>query len=365
MRLGITGSSGFIGWHLRCHLLQRPEIECVFANEDEFSSGDALKDFVSQCDAIIHLAGMNRGKEQKVYETNVTLAEKLVKACEEKRVGPHIIFTNSIQYKLNNAYGRSKREAWSIIKKWSQKIGAKCTNVILPNVFGEHCRPFYNSVVATFCYQLANGYEPKIIEDRVIPLIHVGKVAEIFIKILQEGLEGDVRPEGKEIKVSKLLDLLSNLDSTYKQGIIPEVSDSFIRQLFNTYRSYLFPSFYPVRPRVNIDERGELFETVVSKSGGQCFVSTTKPGITRGNHYHVNKFERFFIVKGEALLRLRRLLSDDIEEFYIDGRDPGYVDIPTLHTHNITNIGEGELITLFWADEIYDPENPDTYAEFV
>lgn len=365
MRLGITGSSGFIGWHLRCLLRERPDLEVITANEKEFSSDELMGTFVSDCDAIIHLAGMNRGSEEDVYNVNVWLARALVGACEERKAAPRIIFANSIQFERENAYGRSKKEAWDTIAQWAEKAGAHCVNVILPNVFGEHGRPFYNSVVATFCFQLADGQKPEIIEDRVIPLIHVRDVAELLLEAAEGGKGGEMRPQGKEVTVSELLNLLRQIDAEYRKGVLPDLSDVFVRKLFNAYRSFLFPSFYPVYPKVNEDERGSLFETVVARSGGQSFMSTTKPGIIRGNHYHVNKFERFLVVRGNALIRLRRVLTDQVYEFKLGGDIPGYVDIPTLHTHNIMNIGEEELITLFWADEIFDPQAPDTFSEQV
>lgn len=365
MRLGITGSSGFIGWHLRCLLLERPDIEVLEANEEEFSSHEQLAEFVSGCDFIIHLAGMNRGEEEEVYQTNVELARKLTDACTSTASRPGIVFSNSIQIERDNAYGRAKREAWRIILNWSEKAGAKCVNAVLPNVFGEHGRPFYNSVVATFCYQLANGQKPEIIEDRVIPLIHAREVVELLLEAAIDGKSGELRPQGKEMRVSDLLELMRHIDFEYRQGIIPDLSDPITSSLFNTYRSYLFPSYYPVYIELKEDRRGGLFEAVKARSGGQAFMSTTRPGVTRGNHYHVGKFERFLVVAGQARIRLRRLLHEDIEEFIIDGSHPGYVDIPTLHTHNITNIGTDELVTLFWAGEIFDPQVPDTYPEAV
>lgn len=365
LRLGITGSSGFIGWHLRCLLLERPEIEVLTANEEEFASETSMREFVTHCNCIIHLAGMNRGSEEDVYNTNVKLAKALVRACEEMGSAPRIVFANSIQIEKDNAYGRSKREAWRLIEAWGGRTGSRCTNVILPNVFGEHGRPFYNSVVATFCYQLASGQKPEIIEDRAMPLIHVRDVAELLVEEAERGSGGELRPQGKEMYVSELLELLQYLDTDYRKGIVPDLSDGFTKRLFNTYRSFLFPSFYPVHPKLNTDTRGALFETVVSKSRGQSFMSTTNPGVTRGNHYHVKKFERFFVVKGSASIKVRRLLHDNVQEFRIDGSSPGYVDIPTLHTHSITNMGEDELITLFWADELFDPQAPDTFAEQV
>ncbi|MBC7248238.1 MAG: SDR family oxidoreductase [Actinobacteria bacterium] len=365
MRLGITGGSGFIGWHLRCLLLERPDLEVTIANEGEFASVDSLIDFVRHCDAIIHLAGMNRGNEDVIYRTNVELAQALTDACRKASSCPRIVFANSIQSDLDNAYGRSKRDAWEVISRWSSESGSSCVNAVLPNVFGEHGRPFYNSVVATFCFQLANGQEPEIIEDRVVPLIHVREVVELLLNAALCGNAVELRPCGREIRVSELLAMIKDLDTNYRMAVIPDLSDSFVRDLFNTYRSFLFPTFYPVYPKMNKDDRGELFEAVVTRSGGQAFLSTTKPGITRGNHYHVKKFERFLVVKGKARIKVRRLLFEDVHEFVLDGEVPGYVDIPTLHTHNITNIGDGELITLFWADEIFDSRAPDTYAEQV
>lgn len=365
MKLGITGSSGFIGWHLRCLLLERPGIEVSTANEDEFASDDRLAEFVSSCDAIIHLAGMNRGDEDEVYRVNVELARALVRACRIALSTPRIVFANSIQVDIDNAYGRSKREAWGLLSEWSAKTGSQCVNAVLPNVFGEHGKPFYNSVVATFCFQLANRQEPEIIEDRAIPLIHVRDVVELLLDAAIRGKQRELRPQGTAYRVSELLRLLRHLDSQYRSGIIPDLSEPFKRRLFNVYRSYLYPHFYPVHPKINQDARGVLFESVVSKGGGQAFVSATRPGVFRGNHYHVHKFERFLVVRGRAVIKIRKLLHDDAQEFVLDGNEPGYIDIPTLHTHNITNIGEEELITLFWADEIFDPQAPDTYAHAV
>ena len=365
MRVGITGSSGFIGWHLRCLLHERRDIEVIEANEEEFSSLDKLRGFVRSCDGVFHLAGMNRGPSEDVYKTNVEIAELLVEACKSTDSRPHVVFANSVQMERDNPYGRGKRKAAETLRKFSEETGASLTNVILPNVFGEHGKPFYNSVVATFCHQLAKGEKPEIIEDNQMDLLHVRDAVELMLDSMENGVNGDMQPGGRAIKVSSLLKVLHNMDTCYRSGVVPDLSDMFNLQLFNTYRSFLFPSFYPTYPELSSDNRGWLFELIRTESGGQAFASSTEPGVTRGNHYHVRKFERFLVIKGEATISLRRLLTDEVTSFNVSGEQPAFVDIPTLHTHNITNIGQDGLLTLFWAGEFFDSERPDTYPEVV
>lgn len=365
MRIGITGSSGFIGWHLRCLLYEKQDIEVIEANEDVFHSLDKLTAFVRFCDGIFHLAGMNRGPDEEIYNTNVKLAELLVGACKSAESKPHLVFANSVQIKEDNPYGKGKRRAAEILHRWAGESGSSFSNLVLPNVFGEHCKPFYNSVVATFCHQLAREEKPEIIEDREMDLLHVRDVSEIMLGAMENKTDGEIFPRGRTIRVSRLLQKLINMDVDYRGGLIPDLSDSFDLQLFNTYRSYLFPDFYPVYPELRSDNRGWLFEFVRSESGGQAFASNTEPGITRGDHYHVNKFERFLVIKGEATIRVRRLLTENTISFTVSGDQPAFIDMPTLYTHNITNTGEESLLTLFWASELFDPEQPDTYKEVV
>lgn len=365
MRVGITGSSGFIGWHLRCLLYERRDIDVVEANEEVFSSSDRLKDFVRSCDGIFHLAGMNRGSDEEVCKTNIEIAEMLVEACKSANSRPHVVFANSVQMKKDNPYGRGKRQAAQTLRRFAEEAGSSFTNMVLPNIYGEHGTPFYNSVVATFCHQLARGENPEIIVDRQIDLLHVRDAVELMLDAMEKRANGDMYPVGMSISVSELLDVLWNMDANYRNGVIPDLSDVFYLRLFNVYRSFVFPEFYPSHPELRSDNRGSLFEFIRSESGGQAFASTTEPGITRGNHYHVGKFERFLVVKGKAIISLRRLLTDEVTSFEVSGEKPAFIDIPTLHTHNIKNIGEGCLLTLFWASEFFNPEFPDTYSEVV
>lgn len=365
MKIGITGADGLIGWHLHSYLHSQKDVEVITAGFPEFGSEDALARFAASCDFIVHLAGMNRGDENEVARTNVALTEAVIRACKSSGAKPHIVFSSSTHIYRNTPYGNSKKACAELLKAWASEIGGKFTNLILPNIFGESGKPFYNSAVSTFCFQLANGQEPKIIDDNEIEILHAQRVSREIFTIVQNHKEGDVVVGGGRITVSRLLSKLKGIADLYGRQIIPDIRTPGDLDLFNTYRSYLFPQKYPVGITVRKDVRGTLFEAVKGFNGGQTFISSTEPGVTRGNHYHTLKVERFLVIKGKALIRIRKLFSSEIMEFAVDGAVPGYIDIPALHTHNITNIGESELLTLFWANEMLDTDTPDTYQETV
>ena len=363
LRLGITGGLGFLGWHIRAHVHADRNIEAVAAGRDVFSDPAALAAFVRDKEAIVHLAGMSRGDDAEIERNNVTLTKMLIDACEQARVQPHILFANSTHFDRDTAYGRSKRRSAEMLAGWAARAGAKFTNLVIPGVFGEGGRPFYSSVVSTFCHQMANGETPQIIQDCEMELVHAQALAERILSAIRGGEIGLLKVPGQTTTVTALLERLQQLAGEYQSKILPSVTDCFGLELFNTYRSYLFPKHYPVAPERRADARGSLFEVVRTIHGGQCFFSTTKPGITRGNHYHTAKIERFLVAQGEATIRVRRLFSKDVVEFRVNGDSPCYVDMPTFHTHNITNVGSGELLTLFWAHEIFELNKPDTYPE--
>lgn len=365
MKIGITGINGLIGWHLRAYLHRRHDIEVRGADRATFADPTALAEFVTGLDAVVHLAAMNRGEDAELEVVNVHLVETLIAACESAGSAPHIVFSSSTHCESDTAYGRSKKIGAGRFRRWAEKRHTTFTNMILPHVFGEFGKPFYNSVVSTFCYQLANGEAPSIISDSQLELVHAQAVAERVLFAVEAHEDGDARVPGERIAVSELLETLRSMSVQYGSQVIPDLRNSLDLRLFNVCRSYLFPSHYPVDVLVRADERGELFETVRTLSGGQMFLSTTKPGVTRGNHYHARKLERFLVVKGEAVIRLRKLFSNQVVEFRVSGRKPQYIDMPTLYTHDITNVGQGELITAFWAHEIFDPKDTDTFPESV
>lgn len=352
-----------MGWQLRCALHAHPDIAISGARRATFAALATLEEFVRGCDAIVHLAGMNRGDEAAIESTNIGLTQQLIAACQAAGARPHVIFSSSTHFLRDTAYGRSKRACSDLLREWSQREGGTFTNLILPQVFGECGRPFYNSVVATFCHQLAGNESPRVIDDVELQLIHAQRVAREILAHLRQPRGGDAPVPGSRITVRVLLDKLTGMAQQYRNHLIPAFVDGLDLELFNTFRACLFPRHYPVTLPLREDARGSLFEAVKSLHGGQCFISTTRPGVTRGNHYHVSKVERFLVLGGDALIRVRKLFSGDAVEYRVCGDVPQYIDMPTLHTHNITNVGGGSLTTLFWSHEIFDPERPDTYGE--
>ena len=363
MRIGVTGANGLVGWHTRCYLGTQPDIEVLACDRAQFGDDGFMDRFVRDCDAIVHLAGMNRGDDQELARTNVWLAERLVAFAERSGSRPHVVYSSSTHEERDTPYGRSKRRAGEILLQWSEKVGGRATVLVLPHVFGEGGRPFYNSVVSTFCHQLANQEEPTVQVDGELELLHAQDVARVARESIREGITGTRRILGEPLGVSALLERLRAMASTYRSMVVPPLDRALDVRLFNTYRSYLFPKQYPLRFKLHTDPRGSLFECVRTLHGGQCFVSTTKPGITRGNHFHTRKFERFAVIGGEAVIRLRRLYDDSVHEFAVRGDEPVAIDMPTLHTHSIENTGSGELTTLFWSHEFFDPADPDTFQE--
>ena len=366
MKIGITGADGLIGWHQRAYLKAIDGgHEIRLANRATFKRPESLAEFVQSLDAIIHLAGMNRGTDAEVEATNAALARDLVAACEQTGTCPFLVFANSTHQDRDTPYGRGKRAAANTFRLWAAQSGAGFANLILPHVFGEFGKPFYNSVVSTFCYQLARNETPQIISDGDLELLHVQDVVAHCLRAIQESQRGDIRLNGVGMKVSALLQRLTEMRDQYQSMVLPRLESILDVRLFNTLRSYLFPGHYPVALTLHGDARGSLFEVVKSMGGGQVFMSTTHPGITRGNHFHTRKVERFLVASGEADICLRKLFGNEVTCFKVSGGAPCYVDIPTFHTHCISNTGQTELVTLFWANEIYDPADPDTFPEWV
>lgn len=362
--IAITGAEGFLGWHLRCHLKHGDGFNPRPVFQPDFGSVDGLSKALGLPSVVLHLAGMNRGPESEVYETNIELARRLTAALDRQELAPTILFANSIHSLGDSAFGRSKREASRLLADWTKARGARYVDVILPHLFGEGGRPFYNSGFATFCHQLAKDEAPQILQDGQVELIHAQRVAAHFLALAHDRTTaGAFRVEGRPMRVSEALTRLRAIDEIYRTGIIPDLADPFTLDCFNTYRSYLYPDHYPVRLQLHTDTRGGLFEAVKSRHGGQAFLSTTHPGVTRGRHYHHHKLERFLVVSGEAEIRIRRLFHDQVRVFRVRGTEPCYIDMPTFHTHEITSVGSEDLLTLFWSHEIFDPSSPDTYPE--
>jgi UDP-2-acetamido-2,6-beta-L-arabino-hexul-4-ose reductase len=368
MKIGITGANGFIGWHMRCYLATRNDVQEIrLAGRDVFAEQEELKRFVDDLDLIVHLAGVNRAEPEELVHGNTEPATRLVVAMKETGSIPSLAYTTSTQA-INGTtpYAEGKTAVSRIFWEWARESGASFVNIIVPHVFGEYGRPYYNSAVATFAHQIVNGEQPSVHNDSQLELVHVQDLVHQIISFYEEGVTGDKRIEGRPTGVVEAATLLQQLYKTYvKQGQFPDLNSHFTRCMFNTLRGAMDNSKRHCMVTKHEDNRGWLVETVKANSGGQCFVSTSKPGITRGNHFHLRKVERFMVLKGRAQIKLRKLFTDEVITYDLDGASPSYVDMPTMHTHSITNVGEDELVTLFWADEFFDPENPDTTFEEV
>jgi UDP-2-acetamido-2,6-beta-L-arabino-hexul-4-ose reductase len=364
MKVGITGINGFVGTHLANYLSLQPDITLVPFERSYFDDVKLLQQFVLDCDTIVHLAGLNRHADPTVIlETNIALSQKLIEACKTTGAKPHILFSSSTQEDRENDYGLSKKTAREALETWAVQSGATTTGLVIPNVFGPFGHPYYNSVVATFCHKIARDESPEIQVDSDIQLIYVNQLISEIYQYIQKPVQGRIDiPHQFTIKVSDLLGKLMSYKALYlDKGEFPALDTPFDLALFNTFRCYIPEEKYPFTLKLNPDQRGMFVEVVRTGSSGQFSYSTTKPGITRGNHFHTRKAERFAVIQGKAKISLRRIGTDHVVDYIIDGETPGFVDMPIWHTHNITNIGDTELLTLFWINEPYNADDPDTY----
>lgn len=361
MKVAVTGPRGLVGWHLMC-ALRAIGHDAIGVDRADFEQDERLAEIMGEVDAVVHAAGANRGPDEEVFATNVRLAEGLAQALRSSSQRPFVAYINSTHIDRDTRYGASKRRAAEILMA---AAAGGMADLVMPGIFGEQGKPFYNSVVSTFAHQLAMGQPLTVNDDAPLELLHAQDVADVVLEAIIEQSEGPARVPGEASSVERLAERMTELSARYDRGVVPEIGDHFDRALFNTLRSYRYPVRYPTPLDPRADQRGSLVEVVKADTGGQSFLSWTKPGITRGNHFHRRKVERFVVVAGSARISLRRLWSDEVVHFDVTGDSPVAIDIPTLHTHNITNTGTDTLTTLFWADEIFDPEQPDTVFEEV
>lgn len=364
-RLAITGGFGFLGWHTACRMRAVHRVDALRLGRDHFSDRDRLVASLADVDVVVHVAGVNRGDDSAVEQGNVALADDLAAALDELGKPVDMVYANSIQAGLDNPYGRGKKAAGERLGATVHALGGRFADLLLPNLFGEHGRPGYNSFVATFAHEIAAGRQPVVTGDREIELLHVQDAAAALIAAAGSDTREPI--PGEPIRIGQVRELLQHFRALYtEKGEIPDIALPLHRNLFNTYRAAAFPQQWPIAPQVHADNRGELFEAVRAHGGsGMAFVSTTLPGQKRGEHYHLHKVERFLVVKGEAEIGLRRLLHDEVVTFRLSGEHPSFIDMPALWVHNIRNVGDTELVTVFWSDQLLDPKHPDQFAELV
>ena len=370
-RIVVTGANGLLGYHASVQLhaancaARFKGIPIPFdvqrLNKDDFWSIDRLQAALAGAHIVLHFAGVNRGDPSEVELANPAIAERLVRACRGSGARPHIVYANSTHSDRQTPYGRGKARAADVLAE----LGLGITNLILPHIFGEGALPHYNNVTATLIDQILKGETPFINSDGRVRLLHAGEAVEIAINEGLVGRGGRIEPEGRDTSVSELYGMLQGFHDLYLANVYPPLADDFEVALFNTYRAATYPGNWPRELRVNADRRGHLFEAVKGGSNGQTFISTTLPGVTRGDHFHIGKVERFLVLQGKAIIRIRRVLDSTIYEYNVSGDVPAPVDMPTMHTHSIENIGAEPLLTMFWTHKQFDPHRPDTYFDKV
>ena len=371
IKIGVTGQSGFVGTHLINTLKLKPKEFMLIPFERRFFEDEFLIDsFVKQCDVIVHLAAVNRhNNDIEILKINTLLVSRLVDALNRTNSDAHVIMSSSTQEILDNAYGKSKKIGREALEIWANKSGGRFTGLIIPNVYGPFGHPFHNSVVATFCHQISLGEIPSVHKDVELKLIYVSELVNEIIHVIEEKSEEKKRfvAHTAQSKVSEILKTLNFFKLQYQdKGELPPLNTEFEKHLFSTYPCYMsLINYFPRKFALHADNRGSFVEIARHYIAGQTSYSTTNPNVTRGNHFHTRKIERFAVVQGEALIKLRRVGTEKVLHFYLSGKEPAYIDIPVWYTHNITNIGEDQLLTIFWINEAYNPSDPDTYIEEV
>lgn len=363
MNVLVTGAHGFIGRNLTAHLKAREG--CVVTLFDVDDSSDDLRAGLETADIVYHLAGVNRPQIIEEFETgNAGLTREICEILRELGRAPVIVMSSSVQAELDNPYGVSKRRAEVVLREFAAQSGAQVCIYRLKNVFGKWCRPNYNSVVATFCSNIANDLPIQISDpSRELELVYVDDVVKAFIAEMPTDSGSNVHADIPSFKLT-LGDLAGRIQSFHDMRtnlITPDFAVRFNQQLYATYLSYMPDDARRQRLETHSDGRGCLAEFIKSNSSGQIFISRTKPGVTRGNHYHHTKAEKFFVVEGDAVIRMRHIESQEVVQYRVRGDAFQVIDIPPGYTHSIENIGSGDMITLFWASEIFDPDRLDTY----
>jgi UDP-2-acetamido-2,6-beta-L-arabino-hexul-4-ose reductase len=371
MKIGITGSQGFVGQHLANTLsLQKDSYTIVPFERSFFEDNHALDTFTQQCDVIVHLAGINRHEsEQYLCEQNILMAQNIADSLERTGAKPKVVMSSSTQELDQTPYGLAKKQAREILENASEVLDFGFTGLLIPNIFGPFSKPNYNTFIATFCAKLLAGEQPSVLVDKEVPLLYVGDLVDEIITSINAGNQQKQHqvPARATKKVTEILALLGTYHQTYAiEGRIPALENTFEIQLFNTFRSFIDPkTAFPKKLIAHTDARGAFTELIKTELGGQFSFSTTHPDITRGNHFHTRKIERFMVIKGKALIQLRKYGTTEVLNFELDGAEPAYVDMPVWYIHNIKNIGDEVLYTNFWINEAYDPADPDTYFEIV
>lgn len=362
----VTGARGFVGRNV-CAALRRLETVRLLEYDLGMPSFD-LREAVNRSEVIFHLAGVNRPKREEEFKIgNAGTTEEISSMLRLSGRTPKIILSSSIQAELDNAYGLSKRAAEELLRRFADETGAECVVYRFMNLFGKWCRPNYNSVTATFCYNIAHALPIQINDPvRELELTYIDDVVDAMVAEIQPvapGFRFGPQLASTRLTLRQLAEKIQTFGAIRAKLHFPDFSNPFDRALYATYLSYLEEDQFGYNLEKKSDQRGSLAEFLKSPAIGQIFISRTRPGVTRGDHFHHTKAEKFFVVQGEAIIRFRHIEGDHVLEYHVRGEDFRVLDIPPGYTHSIQNVGHDEVVTLFWSSQMLDPEHPDTYFD--
>jgi UDP-2-acetamido-2,6-beta-L-arabino-hexul-4-ose reductase len=365
MKILVTGAKGFIGTNLLAKLRnQKYNVIFEYSKETEPS---LLDEYCKEADFVFHLAGVNRPLDQSAFmDGNFGFTSTLLDTLKKHQNTCPVMISSSIQAELDNPYGVSKKAGEKLLFEYSKETGAKVLVYRFPNVFGKWCKPNYNSAIATFCYNVAHGLPINVNNPSIsLNLVYIDDVVEEMVNAIN-GKETNVK-EFCEIPVvhtstlGEIVKLIYSFKNSREERSIPNMSNPFTKKLYSTYLSYLPQNQFSYDLKMNVDQRGSFTEFIKTPDRGQVSVNISKPGITKGNHWHHTKNEKFLVVSGIGVIRFRKIDSVEIIEYFVSGDKLEVVDIPTGYTHNIENLGDTDMVTIMWANEYFDPEKPDTY----
>lgn len=377
MKILVTGAKGFVGKNLIATLntikegknKTTPLNSNIEIFEFDVDTDKTLLDtYCKDCDFVFNLAGVNRPQNTEEFmQGNFGFASELLDALKKRNNSCPVMLSSSTQAALDNPYGQSKKAGEDLFFKYSEETGAKVLVYRFPNVFGKWCRPNYNSAVATFCNNIANDL-PIQVNDRNHPmtLVYIDDVVNEMINALcgAETKDGEYCrvPIEHKITLGEIVDLLYSFKESRENRHTPDVTEgSFSKKLYSTYLSYLPKDKFSYPLKMNIDDRGSFTEILRTVNNGQFSVNVSKPGITKGQHWHNTKNEKFLVVCGKGVIRFRAVNSDEVIEYFVSGDKLEVVDIPIGYTHNIENLGDTDMVTFMWCNECFDPEKPDTF----
>nr|WP_223156165.1 capsular polysaccharide biosynthesis protein CapF [Desemzia incerta] len=365
VKILITGSNGFIGKNLISELKNRNYID-IFEYDKE-TDPKLLDQYCEDTDFVFHLAGVNRPKEQSEFmEGNFGFTSLLLDTLKKYNNACPVMISSSIQAELDNPYGESKKAGEDLLLNYSKETGAKVLIYRFPNVFGKWSRPNYNSAVATFCYNIAHDLPIQVNDPSVeMKLVYIDDVVTDLIKALEENENRQGAfcsiPVVHTITLGEITKLLYSFKESRIDRTVPDMSDKFTKKLYSTYLSYLPEDKFSYELKMNVDQRGSFTEFIRTPDRGQVSVNISKPGITKGNHWHHTKNEKFLVVSGTGVIRFRKTDSEEVIEYFVSGDKMEVVDIPVGYTHNIENLGDSDMVTIMWVNEPFDPEQPDTH----